>query len=80
MGVNGGGIWVVRETSPVWSLESLNGSTSLLSYVTVMSLLSYTLSLGDCIKNKIQPIRICQITDKSVSLGNHKISVITRSA
>lgn len=32
MGVNGGGIWVVRETSPVSSLESLNGSTSLLSH------------------------------------------------
>ena len=42
--------------------------------------LCLTLSLGDCIKKKIQPIRICQITDKSVSLGNHKISVITRSA
>lgn len=35
MGVNGGGIWVVRETSPVSSLESLNGSTSLLCYVSV---------------------------------------------
>lgn len=34
MGVTGGGIWVVRETSPVSSLESLNGSTSLLSYVS----------------------------------------------
>ena len=32
MGVNGGGIWVVRETSPVSSPESLNGSTSLLSH------------------------------------------------
>ena len=79
MGVNGGGIWVVRETSPVSSLESLNGSTSLLSYVTVMSLLSYTLSLGDCIKNKIQPIRILKLQTKVSSLGNHKMSVTTRT-
>ena len=32
MGVNGGGIWVGRETSPVSCPESLNGSTSLLSH------------------------------------------------
>ena len=47
-------------------------------YISAKSFL--TLSLGVCIKKKIQPIRIWKLqTIISVNLGNHKMSVITRT-
>lgn len=58
MVVNGGGIWVVRETS----CTCLASRVFEWFYISAKSFL--TLSLGVCIKKKIQPIRILKLQTK----------------